>query len=196
MATGNFYQQDSSRIFAVLMSYHCDETNEYIHASEFEYDDIKDCVSDDLASMAKAKNIDYIDNSDKYSEGLRSYPQSNLCEIYKEKTYLDVGICVKLECIITSGYYEGANLDYRILYEVDGYDTDKDYVVERFAEICEYNDTNKGLIEINKSNVSKFIDKTEDMLRTEVENIYKQHSDHVLSVGGRFSNGEVIYSKV
>lgn len=169
MATSNFHNVNSSKIFAVELE------------DEWDYDDL-------------LSNIKYsFDNNGKYDISetgedpyeLRSYPSRMLLSVEDsygdlEEGFLTIKVCV----IIRSGYYSGVNLDWVCFFDYD--DSYEEF--EDLVESMKYNDV--YLTEEQKQEILK---RREDL----IEYVEKQYEKLTipLNVVARFSNGETIYEK-
>ena len=199
MATNNFHNENANKIFAVLMNYErpildddgneTDET-EYVSPDEFEYEMLTEGIAEELASI---ESLSYYESGD--ASFLRSYEGTSLGTLKLSKDYLDVECSVSIIPVIKSGYYEGANLDWEMRFEADGYDTD---TIEDFIEEWEYNadhDNNPGLVAMNKKYVKNWAETTLDFIVEEVEKVFENFTEIKLRKVGGFSNGEAIYEK-
>ena len=197
MATGNFYNVNASKIFALLNNdddyiimdtinnLECDliENFNYYKTNEVFRCQNRNYLSDEIAT----KSIDFFDDKN----------NKLICE-------------VDIQAILVNGYYYGVNLDYDLyiclygdnylqinltsLKELeDAYDVD--FIVDSVesydivdGEETFNNNKNKLLFDKFVNNVKRVIQKELDTL----EQIYRDYSDE-LEVFTRFSNGETIY---
>jgi len=196
MGTSNFFNRNASRIFAICMDYETpildddgNETDEmeYVSAESWEYDDVK---SDLITQIEELKDCNGVGNGDCN----RNFSGAPIGRLYASEVYLGQEVGIEIQCLIRSGYYEGANLDYDITYEFGGgtYD-DIDGLCTDFIDetVSDY----KGFAKIHSKNVSKFLHKKEAELRTKIETIYSGVCGVQLEVVARFSNGETIYKQ-
>jgi len=212
MGTSNFYNKNASSVFAVLMNeevnfctdcgnFHyeevskcdsCDSENlnkEYKSVEDFEVEDFKDNIKDSLQNS----KYDFRPDVGNNSHNLRSFEGTILGSVIEDKTILNVSIEVQITCILRSGYYEGANLDWEITHYIDGYEHDVlDFAIDEWEHnaLQEYN---QGLVSIQRKNAKSYIENTTNELVEFVESIYKQYSTE-LGVVARFSNGETMYA--
>ena len=197
MATGNFYNVNASKIFALLNNdddyiimdtinnLECDliENFNYYKTNEVFRRQNRNYLSDEIAT----KSIDFFDDKN----------NKLICE-------------VDIQAILVNGYYYGVNLDYDLYISLygdnylqinltslkeleDAYDVD--FIVDSVesydivdGEETFNNNKNKLLFDKFVNNVKRVIQKELDTL----EQIYRDYSDE-LEVFARFSNGETIY---
>ena len=199
MATGNFYNENANKIFAVCMDYEQpvldddgNETDEMetVSCSSYDYDDTKSNVIHEAKALAKEKNYGFSEHWG-LKNNLRSYEGSGICCIYDTKRFGDINVTVTIGLVIRGAYYEGANLDWEYQYEVEGKEMDEIEFIEDFDY---YSDMNAGLKKIQGKNAEKWAEKTFNKLVAEVETMYEKIS-MPLTVSARFSNGETMYSK-
>lgn len=200
MATGNFYNVNASKIFALfnndddyfimdtINNLECDliENFNYYKTNEVFRCQNRNYLSDEIAT----KSIDFFDDKN----------NKLICE-------------VDIQAIQVNGYYYGVNLDYDLyiclygdnylqinltsLKELeDAYDVD--FIVDSVesydivdGEETFNNNKNKLLFDKFVNNVKRVIQKELDAL----EQIYRDYSDE-LEVFTSFSNGETIYINV
>ena len=183
MATGNFYSINARNIYAVY------QENEH---DDFIYDDVKNNISNDLVTYVKSSEA-YLGYSD------NNYVDACLFDVVSlTEEVAGIPISVDIELLMRSGYYEGANLDYEIMYEVDNVKFDDiSEAWQAFYDVATWDyDMNKGLATIQAKNASKRLESMCDKLVENVEKILKENCTHVLQVSARFSNGETWYSEV
>jgi hypothetical protein len=177
--TGNFYNKNASHIFAIGLGAN-DNDGEgdgegNVGYDETWYEDAVDNIKHELKQIPNFQEGDF-DFSDN-----RSYPGRSLGRVSDSFEYTDYDgnsneVTVSVTCIIRSGYYDGANLDWELSIE-DGYNT--------------YDSAS----DIEDANVSKQAQTVADALIAKVEEVYSKYSDK-LGVTARFSNGETMYHKV
>jgi hypothetical protein len=155
MATSNFHNVNASSIFAVQLE------------DTYEYDDLISNLTSEFNS-----HRDYSNHSKSDPNDLRSYPSTSIGGFSNSVIIGDDEVSVFVTPVIRSGYYDGCNLDYHILYYVNGYEDD-------FYE--HYDDT------FIQSLVYEYVDF--------IENVFSQYSTP-LGVTAQFSNGETIYHPV
>ncbi len=177
MGTSNFHYRSTTKCYAVLMN-----------AEDFQYE--YECLRDNLKDEFKNKfgqsvswhwrsprtymnppDVDY----------LRSYPAQSIVSVrtslqlddenkYEDETYADF----EFVCIVRSGYYEGACLDYDVKLTVDGFETDVDL--------------------IKNEQWRKEIECEIETVGMKIESIFERFSTPLRRVA-TFSNGETIYEK-
>jgi hypothetical protein len=173
--TGNFYNRNASKVFAIGLR---SESEEYEDDEEYTYDQI------DLDN-----DIEYVQEELTEIFG-KSFREGNLPEGVKRSLYshsfetFDIGTVseyikvgrveynVSFYCFATSGYYEGANLDW----------------------VCYIEDEEGYEFEMGDEPIPTKIGKWIDVTKSKIESVYAKCSTP-LQVTARFSNGETMYSK-
>tara|TARA_R100000697_G_C5450431_1_gene197402 strand:+ start:213 stop:749 length:537 start_codon:yes stop_codon:yes gene_type:complete len=176
MATGNFYNENASRIFASA----CED--------EFDYEDLIDNVEYAIKELGKlswssGKAGKYIDNSSKILE----YSLSDSFA-YADGTSIE---CV-IHPVVRSGYYSGVNLDWICEYYIDGHEVESDDCIKEHLTWYEGYTELKAL----KTSVTRFkrLDKIKEKLTDKLEKIYRDYTTPLV-VTARFSNGETMYAE-
>ena len=183
MATGNFYNNNARNIYAVY------QENEY---DDFIYDDVKENISSDLETYTKNSKA-CLGYANKY------YSDASLIDIIElTDEVAGVPFTVSIEILMRSGYYEGANLDYEINYNIESVEFDDiSEAFQAYIDVATYDfDMSKGLATIQAKNASNRLEAMSDKLVENVEKILKENCTHILQVSARFSNGETWYSEV
>lgn len=176
MATGNFYNENASRIFASA----CEE--------EFDYEDLISNVEYGIKALDKlsfnsGKAGEYLDDSSKILE-------------YSLSDTFDYADGTSIECVIhpvaRSGYYSGVNLDWICEYYIDGHEVVSDECIKDHLTYYEDYTELKAL----KTSVARFkrLDKIKEKLTDKLENIYLDYTTPLV-VTARFSNGETMYAE-
>jgi hypothetical protein len=174
MSTSNFHNENASCIFACEL------------VDEFSYEDLIENLQvafDDLHADYSAGGHDPYE--------LRSYPSRVIAGLVFSKTYRDFSVDLEISIIIRSGYFAGCNLDWDIVYMIEG-----EAVFEKeFADAIEYYTASSPKMAAYRSRLAvKWAEKTEEKLIEKVEGIFRQFSTP-LRVAARFSNGETIYEE-
>ena len=183
MATSNFYNNNANNIYAIIPE------NEY---DAFIYDYIIDNISNDLEAFTKNSKA-YLDYSNKH------YRDASLIEVIRVTDEVaGVPFTVSIEVLMRSGYYEGANLDYEINYNIGSVEFDDiTDTFQAYFDVASWNyGMNKGLATIQAKNASNRLEAMSEELIGNVEKILKENCTHILRVSARFSNGETWYSEV
>ncbi len=183
MATGNFYNKNANNIYAIFQE---DEYGDYI------YDDAKENISNALEAYTKNSKA-CLGYANKY------YRDASLIDIIElTDEVAGVPFTVSIEVLMRSGYYEGANLDYEINYNIESVEFDDlTEAFQAYIDVATYNfDMSKGLATIQAKNASKRLEAISNELVENVEKILKENCTHILQVSARFSNGETWYSEV
>ena len=183
MATGNFFNNNASVIYAIFQE---DEYDDFI------YDDVKDSVSNDLNAFVKNSEV-CLGYSNNYH---RDASMIEVIELTDE--IAGVPLTVSIEILMRSGYYEGANLDYEINYNIDSIEfDDPEDAFQAYIDVATWSfDMSKGLATIQAKNAVKRLENISNELIEKVEKILKDNCTHVLQVSAIFSNGETWYSEV
>lgn len=142
----------------------------------------------------------------------RSYPTHYNTLVWDDIVKSNVGATIKAQIGITSGYYQGANLDYNIIVYCDAtrdefylsdYDGNVEDMVESMMWYYEENEdwerengwVNAGLFKMNKEKIIKAIVKKVKDIIEGCEQLCKNACDDVYTCVNVFSNGEAIYTK-
>lgn len=201
MGTSNFHNVNAHKIYAVLMNYEAhvldedgNETDEVETRSPDLSDvhDFQDWIKEDAQELAPALGISYHTSCDKDPHELRSFSSTDLFQFYTRKSFGDMEIDVNINCVMRSGYYEGACLDWHFTYTVQGSNLDEIDFIETFEW-----DSNmsRGLIKIQCKHAENWAKKTTEYLTEVTEEFFRKKS-MPLTVTARFSNGETMYQKV
>jgi len=185
MGTSNFSTLDAKQIYAVLMSYEAedDDGNEVWYTpDQWEYEDLRDELIQTLSE--EFKNFDK-DKPGKLREG------AELGEIRRYRHFGDdITIGYRIIPVILSGYYDGANLDYKLIIEEGRYEYDD---IDEIDDDYEYAG-NRGLYKIHMRQAKKWLLTEMEKDIEKIENLYKSWSTPLVATA-RFSNGETFYSK-
>lgn len=221
MGASNFYNKNANRVYAVGMSEEvkyskcseCDEKiyeyeegyvpegtttcpecgaeesvkhdTEYRSLESYEWDDLKSYITDTLAEVDGYQDGGSDDND-------RSYYGKSMGFLTASKSFGDTEVEVRVQAMLRSGYYEGANLDYQEPEMfVSGYDSDSESLSLDFNY---YSDMNGGLKKIQAKNASKWAEKAKQELADKLEEVFTKIA-MPLTVVARFPNGETMYEK-
>lgn len=201
MGTSNFHNVNARNIYAVLMDYedvvydeHDNETDEteYRSPDTWECDMFIKDIKEDAKEKAPLKGVSYYHTCNQDPHELNSYSSIPLFQFYRGKKFGDIDITVNINCVLRVGYYEGANLDWFITYDVMGSNTDE----LDFLYYTEWqSNMPAGMIKIQNKLAEAWASNTADELVNVTEEFFKEHS-MPLGVSARFSNGETWYTKV
>lgn len=221
MGTSNFYNKNANRVYAVCMPVEekfskCKECGEKAFEWEEGYESeetttcsvcgTEDSIEHDTESVSNdsyEEDVEYfkerLAESEFYTDGGkddqdRSFYGKSLGYFRKIKTFGDVEVEVRIQAMIRSGYYEGANLDYNNpeLF-IDGSEMDMDDFENDFKNY-NHSDMNAGLLSIQSKHAHKWAEKALEEVTNALEEVYTSIS-MPLNVVGRFSNGETLYEK-
>jgi hypothetical protein len=194
MGTNNFYSSGKT-IFAVLMDYEnevFDENGEPTGETEmrscedYDYEDLKDYT---IELMEQSK-FSYSDNGN-FSNN-RNFEGTLLGSLNVDKCFGDICVEVRVNAVIRSGYYEGANLDYEVEYYTgSGWEDSIDFKYD----FENHSDMRSGLQTIQTKHAERWAEKIADELVEELERIFTQVSTPYRKVA-QFSNGEAVYEKL
>ena len=174
MSTSNFHNVNANRIFACEL------------ADEFDYEDLLE----NLRSALSEVPVDYtFDGNDPHE--LRSYPSRVITGLALSKSYQNFSVDLELSIIIRSGYYAGCNLDWDLVYKIEG---EPVFETEFYEPIRDYSACSERMALYKSEFARKWAEKTERELIRQVEAIFRQFSTS-LRVAARFSNGETIYEE-
>jgi hypothetical protein len=168
MGTSNFYNKNSSKIYACQIE------------EDFDYQDLVENLQFELQAQA-FDSINEFDNE-------RNFCGQYIATKKIEFTNYDQSIYLTIKTVIRNGYYSGVNLDYdfEIVGEaINNYNND--------FEINEKDDLDYQVVRGFKT-LFKKAKKTLEKEILKLEKIFGQNSQ-ALKVGARFSNGETIYIK-
>lgn len=201
MGASNFHNVNAHNVYAVLMNYeqpiyddNGEETNELETCvrDTYECDDFVQMLKEDAKELAPLKGFGYYHACDTDPHQLNSYCSIPLFQFYKNKNFGDVDVTVSINCVIRVAYYEGANLDWYITYDVCGINMDE---IDFLAEMQWQSEMPAGMIKIQCNNAERFASNIADELIEIAEDFFKQNS-MPLGVTAKFSNGETYYSKI
>lgn len=200
MGASNFHSVNAYNTYAVLMNYEQElfdddgeptgET-EYVSPDREEVVDFKNEMAYSIKEKIKQHPKWYVAAvlfEDPHE--LRSYPSTKLFSLNTYKEYGDLTIGVQINCVMRSGYHEGACLDWFITTT-----DDIDFDLESYKIFYDMNsDLPIGLGMIIAKHAFNWATKTKEELIQFIEAFFREHSSP-LTVAGRFSNGETIYEK-
>jgi hypothetical protein len=200
MGTSNFYNVNAKRVYAILMGYdrpvlddEGEETSEteYSHPDEWESDDFIADIKFCAREFADKNAITYYQFCDEDPHELRSYASAQLFQFYTHKKYGDVTITICINCVARIGYYEGANLDWYVTYDLgNGVNADIDFQ----SDFYYLSDMPTGMKEIQYKNAEIWAYYETDRLIDLTEQFFEETSTPLI-VTARFSNGETCYAK-
>ena len=189
MGTANFYNKEASKVFAVDIK------------EDYDYDDLIENLQHELLEKG------YTTLEKENTTELRSFPSVAIaekdssesdCIVFAEDDVYDIELSVNIKAIVTSGYYQGCNLDWRVYVTANDGDVDFsfDSIFNEIKEDMEYNSylPNEKQIKQVKEFINSFIEKYKKEI-TILEDVYSNNSIK-LGVVGRFSNGETIYKEL
>ncbi|WP_418181240.1 hypothetical protein ACNSOL_12085 (plasmid) [Aliarcobacter lanthieri] len=194
MATSNFYNKNSSKIWSVETSYFDEELNEQTE-DEFIWKDTRDNVSSSLEKTSKEKNRNYCEDDSLEIDQLRSFPSTSIGAYWDYFTFCNTEFKVELIPHTTSGYYEGFNLDFQISLNADGIYGDYNNLQDFIADVKEFLLEDNKALRMNLGNLQKRLEILLSEMIDEVESIFGMYSTP-LEEFAKFSNGETIYKTV
>jgi hypothetical protein len=178
MGTSNFYYKNARALYPLFTGMDEDE------AAMFDYSEECQNIAEHIDELV---GMDSVDNDIIHGT---SFQSRSLGHKSYSKSFGDVDIEVRIIAIITSGYYEGACLDWIMEVYQDGHQVDeigewKDYT---------YTDMSAGLCKIQEGNASKWAARMTDKLSDEIEEAFAKIATPYKLIG-RASNGETFYQK-
>lgn len=181
MGTANFYSKNATHIFAAEL------------ADEWAWNDLCTNLQMSLSDLAD-KGYRYFDEDGNHKEQGKI-----VSEIHTEtKSFGGIEFSLRLEVVVRSGYYAGANLDWELYvdHSHDCEEWDEVEVDEIFEEAYPETDCpeEQELIETNVPLAESWLQQEKDKLVTEVEKIFRWYATP-LGVVGRGSNGVAFYEK-
>lgn len=180
MGTSNFaLLNNASKYYTVLTDLEEGDT--------WSFDDLKTNVNERFTEVYGTNESDWKDND-------RNYPAFGIVEFTKSYLFAGTNIHARFTIICTSGYYEGANLDY--LIEID---TQSMYGVFDYEDVdnmdindLEDSDLNEGMKVIQLPKIKSFIKRVVEAEKVKIDEILASLSDSYERVGG-FSDGTSLY---
>ncbi len=174
MSASNFHNINASKIYA------CDSM------TIDDYVDLKTNLESEIDNLSKGYDV-----KRQCSDELRSYPAHVLGVITDDFEYGEV----ELEIVLRSGYHEGVNIDFNILFEGNVYESIED-ILSEYQETYEYNETEEGGkctkdMEEQLEKITKFFNEAVNTF----EELAEKWSTPMREVA-TFSNGETIYEKI
>jgi hypothetical protein len=181
MGTSNFYTKNATKTFVVCASYQQpvldddgNETEEMeTHYPEsYEIDEEIQYFKDTLKVKAKEAKLSYYDNKNE-SDNCRNFEGTKMCTVYTSKSFAGCEVEINIECIIRSGYYEAANLDYDIVIICGGNETDEITDDDMYYGM---DNRNTGMAKIQAKNARAYVEKMTDELTAFIEKVYTEIS--------------------
>lgn len=200
MGTNNFYCKNARKYYAVLMDYdqpvydiNGDETNEYqvLPPQEYEVEDFINYVTEIAQESADKNEMTLYSECDKDFDELRSYPSTKLFQLFLKKSYEDATVHVNINCTMRSGYYEGANLDWYITYQVSGEILED---IDFFEAMQWHTNQSDAMLKKQCARAEKWAGKAKAKLIAIVEEVFTQVSTPYFK-SAQFSNGEAVYTQ-
>lgn len=189
MGTANFCVDNASEYFVVGDDFE----------DEFEWDSLNEDLTDIICEqMPKGDEWGHwgCDKRTIENGGLRSYPRSFLASTNEILvSYGGIDVCFTMYAYMTSGYYEGATLDWTtdLHNDYENIDDMVESTIEGAIWDCQ---VNAGMAVIHKDGFKKKLEQAIKIRVDALESIYKKVSQHRLHCIGRFSNGEAVYKNV
>ena len=205
MATGNFYNENCSRYFAIGM-------NRYFTKEDVEECDLDPEIEGEFDEFGT--ETDYEDSKQNIVSGLQEkgwedydgYEGDALVIAYKDKSLVYGGceISLEIKALVRSGYYEGACMDLSGKVTIDSagdyWTGSPEYdLFDGFDEsdVIEDNWTgNAGLDHLQAKNIIKKLNSIIEDLRNEAEYVFSCNCGEELAVAYHCSNGETGYSRI
>ena len=205
MATGNFYNENCSRYFAIGM-------NRYFTKEDVEECDLDPQLEGELDEFET--EADYAFAKQNIVSGLRKkgwqdydgYEDDARVIAYKDKSLVYGGceISLEIKALVRSGYYEGACMDLSgkvsIVSAGDYWTGSPEYdLFDGFDEsdVIEDNWTgNAGLDHLQAKNIIKKLNSIIEDLRNEAEYVFSCYCGEELAVAYHCSNGETGYNRI
>jgi hypothetical protein len=183
MATSNFKIENVC--IPVLMGYENEETGEYEQPEEWECRDFIENAKYELEDKYPKEFISA-------GKGTHWHKDDQLLGEFRwHKQYGESGeVSLTALLIMTTGYYQGASLDYILLTEVDGVEVGDDDVEFGYFKSVR----NDGLAKIHSKQATKWLDATKKEAHIKCLEALTLFGDEY-KVVARFSNGETIYNK-
>lgn len=185
MGTANFHNVNASKIYAVLLNWEDEETGETCYPEGYDYDEFCINAIDRIDEHMKKAGFNITgEGNDPHSRESRG-----LTGAYIGKNHAGAEISVTIYAVLRSAYYEGANLDWFIQYEVNCYTSTE----EPFEAGDIQSEWDGGLSKRHAETAIKWMDSQRNKLVEALEKIFGELSERRLNCIGRFSNGEAVY---
>ena len=205
MATGNFYNENCSRYFAIGM-------NRYFTKEDVEECDLDPELEGEYDELGT--ETDYEDSKQNIVSGLQEKGwddfngyEGDACVIASKDKSLVYGGCeisLEIKALVRPGYYEGACMDLSGKVTIDSagdyWTGSPEYdLFDGFDEsdVIEDNWTgNAGLDHLQAKNIIKKLNSIIEDLRNEAEYVFSCNCGEELAVAYHCSNGETGYSRI
>lgn len=181
MATSNFHSVNTSSIYVI--NYGDDD---------YAWQECQDLIGSNILELDK--EFEPTTSLDSYQE-LRSFPASSIGFWRETLDFLNISFDIDANLFIRSGYYTAANLDYEMVYYVNGeqYDSISD-IIDVLTNYPEDFDISKGLATIHSDNLYNKLTTLESDLISKIDKVLSKVSEPY-NVVAHFSNGETMYEK-
>ena len=205
MATGNFYNENCSRYFAIGM-------NRYFTKEDVEECDLDPEIEGEFDEFGT--ETDYEDSKQNIISGLQEKGwddfngyEGDACVIASKDKSLVYGGCeisLEIKALVRPGYYEGACMDLSGKVTIDSagdyWTGSPEYdLFDGFDEsdVIEDNWTgNAGLDHLQAKNIIKKLNSIIEDLRNEAEYVFSCNCGEELAVAYHCSNGETGYNRI
>ena len=205
MATGNFYNENCSRYFAIGM-------NRYFTKEDVEECDLDPEIEGEFDEFGT--ETDYEDSKQNIISGLQEKGwddfngyEGDACVIASKDKSLVYGGCeisLEIKALVRPGYYEGACMDLSGKVTIDSagdyWTGSPEYdLFDGFDEsdVIEDNWTgNAGLDHLQAKNIIKKLHSIIEDLRNEAEYVFSCYCGEELAVAYHCSNGETGYNRI
>ena len=205
MATGNFYNENCSRYFAIGM-------NRYFTKEDVEECDLDPEIEGEFDEFGT--ETDYEDSKQNIVSGLQEKGwddfngyEGDACVIASKDKSLVYGGCeisLEIKALVRPGYYEGACMDLSGKVTIDSagdyWTGSPEYdLFDGFDEsdVIEDNWTgNAGLDHLQAKNIIKKLNSIIEDLRNEAEYVFSCYCGEELAVAYHCSNGETGYNRI
>lgn len=157
-----------------------------------ETDEINEELSYFRERLSNVKDYPTIDLKDWDQEGLRSYPSRFIKSWGMCKRFAGVYVDLELNAKVTSGYHEGACLDWDFKMTLNHCEYD-DFDVADFTDHCDHN---AGVAAFTYPKANKWANNMKDQMINDMEAIFAELSGIQLEVVATASNGETFYKQV
>ena len=202
MATGNFYREDAERYYVVLAPQEIEKVDEegiptgdmeLLYPDEWEIDEFIGMVQENFKEKCEKAEFNF-DEFNGLEDNNRNFFVKPLGTVSKYKEYNGFTLEISAAIGIRSGYYEAANLDYKLNVTFENYDIEIDGINKELFNDFEVYETT-GFNVIHSANAQSWAETALEELKEFVEKVLAENSNPY-EVEARFSNGETIYKKV
>lgn len=191
MSTANFHVKNAGLTYA--REFGADEDG-------FEYGDFLEELREAFRTAAEDPGCgaiaDFEDVRNTWeTDGLRSYPGRIVARLESRRNvYREFDAFLSADIIVRSGYYAGVNLDYDLLFSLDGDDGCETFREDGIDDICLHSEPPGTRRAYLLGLARKWFDRAALEFTEAIEAVFREHSTPLRLVA-RASNGEAFYEQ-